>query len=401
LICADVGGTSTDVSLIVGGKPFVSNTFELEHDLVINALSTEIASVGAGGGSVVTVAPSGNMAVGPESVGSDPGPACYGRGGTAPSLTDACLLMGIIDGQRFAGGEIALDGRLARSAFESLNTPLSFSERIGHAFRIAASNVAEEIANVTIRHGVDPRDFVLIAYGAAGGMLLPATLDLLQVKSIIVPPHPGLFSALGLLSTNPVYYEQRSAYVVLTAAAADEIAAVFEEMETSLMARVGVIDGIEVRRSFDGRLVGQTWETPFVAVPAGRITADRIDGLIAAFHDEYDRRNGNRFPDLPVEGVTYRVEIVVPSRKVEYPRLERAASRDPTPTGSVEIRYLSDGGPVRANEYERDALLAGAAVVGPALIREPLSTTFVLPDQLATVGPVGELVIRQGNAEAL
>src|SRR5918911_5754964 len=123
LMCCDVGGTSTDVSLVVDGRPFVQNTFELEHDLIINALSTEVSSVGAGGGSIVSISSSGDVLVGPASAGSDPGPAAYGRGGTAPTLTDACLLMGILDPEGFASGEVHLDAGRARAAFERLDSP--------------------------------------------------------------------------------------------------------------------------------------------------------------------------------------------------------------------------------------------------------------------------------------
>ena len=129
LLCADVGGTSTDVSLIVDGQPFVNNTFELEHDLIINALSVEISSVGAGGGSIVAISPSGDVTVGPGSAGSVPGPACYGRGGTEPTLSDACLLMGILDPDGFAGGEMRLDAELARG--RSRRSPLRFASTTG------------------------------------------------------------------------------------------------------------------------------------------------------------------------------------------------------------------------------------------------------------------------------
>ena len=267
LVCCDVGGTSTDVSLVVDGAPFVDNTFELEHDLIINALSTEISSVGAGGGSIVSISPSGDVVVGPASAGSDPGPACYGRGGTQPTVTDAALLMGILDPDGFAAGALGLDPELALSAFASLETPLPLEQRIGFAFRIAAANIAEEVTNVVLRRGGDPRDFTLIAYGAAGPMLLPAALDLMHVRRVVVPPHPGNFSALGLLSTDLVYYDVRSAYVLLFPESAPQIERVFEEMEHRLRERAGR-DG-EVRRSFDGRLFGQSWETPFVQVPRG------------------------------------------------------------------------------------------------------------------------------------
>jgi N-methylhydantoinase A len=395
LLCCDVGGTSTDVSLVVDGQPFVSNTFELEHDLVINALSAEISSVGAGGGSIVSISPSGDVVVGPGSAGADPGPACYGRGGTEPTVTDACVLMGVLDPNRFAGGELTLDPELARRAFEGLDTPLPLEQRIGFAYRIAVANIAEEVLNVAIRHGVDPRDFTLVAYGAAGPMLLPAALELLHVRRLVVPPHPGLFSALGLLSTDLVYYDSRSSYVVLTPDAAPTISAVFSEMEQELRSRAsGARDGLRVRRSFDGRLVGQSWETPFVEVPDGPITEQTIPELVERFHDEYERRYGNRFPYVPVQGVSYRVELVAPADKVEYSPLEPAGGPEPRPERLVELRYLADE-PVRAGEFARKSLPPGCSVPGPAVIREPLATVLVHAGQSARIGRFGEVVIEQ------
>jgi N-methylhydantoinase A len=398
LLCCDVGGTSTDVSLVVGGKPFVDNTFELEHDLIINALSTEISSVGAGGGSIVSISPFGDVAVGPESAGASPGPACYRRGGEAPTLTDACLLIGILDPDGFAGGELRLDPELARRAFERLETSLRFEQRVAYAYRIAVANIAEEVTNVAVRHGVDPRDFTLVAYGAAGPMLLPAALDLLHVKRLIVPPHPGLFSALGLVSSDLVYYDSRSAYVLLTPEAAPTVAGVFEEMERTLRARARLGEnGFEVRRSFDGRLLGQSWETPFVSVPDGPITEATIAELVERFHAEYERRYGNRFPYVPVQGVSYRVELVAPAEKIEYAALDMTRARPRTgPKRTIELRYLA-AEPLLADEYERDQLPVGARVEGTAIVREALSTTFVCPGQTATVGRFGELRIEAAS----
>ncbi|HEY7623236.1 MAG TPA: hydantoinase/oxoprolinase family protein, partial [Solirubrobacteraceae bacterium] len=379
LLCADVGGTSTDVSLVVDGAPFVNNTFEIEHDVVINALSTEVSSVGAGGGSIVSISPSGDIRVGPESAGADPGPACYGRGGTQPTLTDACLLMGILDPAGFAGGEMALDPERSRRAFETLDTPLGFEQRVAFAYGIAVANIAEEVMNVAVRHGVDPRDFSLVAYGAAGPMLLPAALELLHVARVIVPPHPGLFSAMGLLSTDLVHYESRSAYVLLSPETADQVEAGYREMEDALRQRVAAVDGgVTVRRSLDGRLLGQSWETPFVEVGDGPVTAETMPALIEAFHDAYERRYGNRFPYVPVQGVTYRVELVVGADKLEYGAV--ATAPDPQPIGTVELRHL-EAEPLHAAAYQREALGLGAAVRGPAIIREPLSTTVVMPGQ--------------------
>ncbi|HXR13345.1 MAG TPA: hydantoinase/oxoprolinase family protein [Solirubrobacteraceae bacterium] len=392
LICCDVGGTSTDISLVVDGQPFFNNTFELEHDLIINALSTEISSVGAGGGSIVSISPSGDVRVGPDSAGSDPGPACYGRGGSQPTITDACLLMGILDPDDFAAGEVRLDIDAAARAFAGLDTNLNLDERIAFAYRIAATNIAEEVANVAIRHGTDPRDFSLIAYGAAGPMLLPAALELMHVQRVIVPPHPGLFSALGLLSSDLVYYDSRSSYVMLSPEQAPAIATVFEEMERRLRERAGVdATSGTVRRSFDGRLYGQSWETPFVEVPPGPIVAET---LIERFHDAYERRYGNRFEYVPVQGVSYRVELVIASEKVEFTAQEATGEPMPPPRRSVQIRHL-EGERLDAAEYTRESLPIGASFEGPAVIREGLSTTLVCPRQRASVGSFGEIVIER------
>jgi N-methylhydantoinase A len=394
LICCDVGGTSTDVSLVQDGRPFVNDTFSLEDDLIINALSTEISSVGAGGGSIVSISPAGDVLVGPASAGADPGPACYGRGGTAPTITDACLLIGILDPEGFAGGEMRLDRAKARTAFESLDTPLSLPDRVAYAYRIAAHNIAEEVTNVAIRHGVDLRDFTLLAYGAAGPMLLPAALEQLQVKRVVIPPHPGLFSALGLLATDLVYYDSQSAYMVLAPDAAPRIDEIFTAMENRLRGRIPTdSDNVTLKRSFDGRLLGQSWETPLIEVPEGPITGTTVEQMIERFHGEYERRYGNRFAMVPVQGVTYRVQLVVPVDKVSYSALDGAAPpADPRPTRTLQLQYLQDE-PLEAPEYERETLAPGMRLNGPAIIREGLSTTFLYAGQRAEIGRLGEISI--------
>ncbi|WP_293780134.1 hydantoinase/oxoprolinase family protein [uncultured Aeromicrobium sp.] len=398
VLCADVGGTSCDISLVMEGRPFVDTTFELEHDLIVNALSIEIDSIGAGGGSLVTVSPAGEIRVGPGSAGADPGPACYGIGGTQPATTDTCLLMGIIDPDGFAGGKMRLQPELSRQAFEALDTPLSFEQRVQYAFNIGINNIAEGLTNVAIQHGIDPRDYSLMAFGAAGPMLLPAALPLVRAREVIVPPHPGLFSALGLVSTDLVYADSRSAYTMLTEDAAEVVDEVYTGMENRLRAQLRVADGDEVEfvRTFDGRLAGQTWETPFVEVPSGRLTADDIARMVANFHDTYQERSGNRFEALPVQGVTFRVQAVVPSSKVSYPTLPvRDDEHALTPTRELQINYLgAHQEAVTAHEYHRSDLRAGDIIEGPAIIREELSTTFMIPGQKATVGAHGEIYIR-------
>ncbi|MFG2657308.1 hydantoinase/oxoprolinase family protein [Streptomyces sp. NPDC048425] len=398
MLCADVGGTSTDISVVTGGKPFVNTTFELEHDLIVNTLSNDIVSVGAGGGSIVTISPTGELRVGPESAGADPGPACYGRGGTQPTTSDMFLLIGILDPDRFAAGRAKLSPELARAAFERLDTQATLAERVRFAYKMALNNVAEGIFDVVVKSGIDPRDYSMVAYGAAGPMMLPALLEQMHLKSVIVPPHPGLFSALGLVSTDQTHADSRTAYNILTPDAADEIDAIYSEMEESMRESLGdEAKGVTFVRTFDGQLMGQVWETPFIEVPSGKITPAGIEQMISNFHDGYEKRSGNRFEAMPVQGVTYRLTAIVPTAKVEYPKPERRTAGEALePDGTITLRYLEDDG-IQAAEYERENLRFGDVIDGPAVIREPLSTTFVAPGQTARVGAVGEIVITRAT----
>jgi N-methylhydantoinase A len=396
IICVDVGGTSCDISVVLDGEPWVSSTSELEFDLEVNALSVDIITLGAGGGSIVAMSPTGAIEVGPESAGASPGPACYGKGGTAPATTDTALLMGIIDPDGFAGGAMKLDPALSLQAFEQLDTHMTLEQRVSYAWRIALNNIAEGIFNIAIRRGIDPREFSLMAFGAAGPMMLPSMLDLVPLRRVIVPPHPGLFSALGLLSSDQVFTEERSIACVLDEAGMATMESAFADMEATLMKRIDDPgDDVRVERSFDGRLQGQGWETPFVPAPAS-VGADGVEALCQAFHDVYEVRNGNRFPALPVEVVTLRVNVVVPATKVDYPTLAsaEAATQDAVAGRPVPLRFV-DGGETEAMGYDRSSLLAGQRLAGPAIVREATSTTFLPAGTEAVVGAFGELVIEQ------
>lgn len=395
LLCADVGGTSCDISAVSDGAPFVNTTFELEHDLIVNSLAIDISSIGAGGGSLVTIGKAGEIQVGPGSAGSEPGPACYGRGGTQPTTTDTCLLAGILQPAEFAGGRLALDPDLSRQAFESLPCDFSFAQRVRYAYEMGVNNIAEGVFNVAIKNGVDPRDYSLVAYGAAGPMLLPAALDVIRCKQVIVPPYPGLFSALGLLSTDQVFSASRSAYTVLSDEIAGDLGRLFEEMEEQLRRRIPADTELKLERSFDGRLLGQSWETPFVSVPDGELDEAAIEKMIATFHETYEQRSGNRFEAIPVQGVTFRVRAVLATEKVEYPRLPSRtdADRPLSPLRTTTIRYLGDEDQ-EAPVYDRETLREGDVIHGPAIVNESLSTTHVGAGQVATVGSYAELVIR-------
>lgn len=394
LLCCDVGGTSSDMSLVADGQPSLNTNLELEPEMFVNTLAVELGTLGVGGGSIVAVTPSGEIRVGPESAGSDPGPACYGRGGVKPTMTDAFLAIGLLDPSRFNAGRMRIDEELSLNAFRGLDSSLDLSRRISFAYRMGLNNIAEGLVDIAVSRGVDPSDYSLLAFGAAGPLMLPAVLNDVRARRVIVPPYPGLFSALGLLSTDLVYTDSRSAYQVLTPAAAPRIAGLFESMESRL--RHHLVDGgqCRVRRTFDGRLLGQSWETPFIRVPEGDIDGDAIAQVIASFHDEYEARYGTRFESVPVEGVTYRVQLVVDARKVSYPLVDVGESTQVAPDNIIELRYL-DRANARAGEYEREKLEAGNFMLGPAVIREPMSTTHVIAGQRATIGSYGEIVIER------
>jgi N-methylhydantoinase A len=402
LLSFDMGGTTAKACLIENGQPALTNRIEAARTqrfmrgsgLPIAAPALELIEIGAGGGSIAYRDDLGLLKVGPESAAADPGPACYGRGGTQPTMSDLCVLAGLIDPNGFAGGKMKLDADLARKSFENLDTPLSFEHRVRYAYDIGLNNIAEGIFNIAVKNGIDPRDYSLVAYGAAGPLLLPAIADLIHVKRVIVPPHPGLFSALGLLSADQVYSISQSAYRVLTTDSVEHIGKVFEAMEEKLRKRLGPGKDVEFVRAFDGQLVGQTWETPFVAVPGGPFTVETIQTMIRNFHDAYFERNGNRFESIPVQGVTYRVRAVVHTDKVAYKPLAERSGAPLKSIGTSVLRYLSDAEQL-AQIYARDDLRAGDEIAGPAIVREALSTTYITQNQIARVGRFGELRIER------
>jgi N-methylhydantoinase A len=306
-----------------------------------------------------------------------------------PTVTDACLLMGILDPAGFADGQMELDVAAAERAFADLDCTMPPDERVALAWRVALNNIAEEVVNVAVRHGADPRDFSLVAFGSGGPMLLAGALEMTGCRRLIVPPHPGLFSALGLLSTDTVFAEGRSAYHMLFPDAAPAIEALLSEIEIGLRKQMGAdAEDVRVQRSFDGRLAGQSWETPFVEIPEGPVD---VATLVTAFHAEYRRRNGQAFEDMPVQGVTWRVQLVAASRHFEWNTIPKQ-SGDPIPVARRMLRHLAPT-PVEAAIYERADLGTGASIAGPAIIREPLATILIAPGQTGTIGTVGEIII--------
>jgi N-methylhydantoinase A len=229
-------------------------------------------------------------------------------------------------------------------------------------------------------------------------MILPQLMERLEIKSVIVPPHPGLFSALGLASGDLTFTDYRSAYIILKpdAKTAERIDEVFTNMEETILAKLpegADKENVRFIRSFDGWYTGQTWETPFIPVPSGHITSKSIEKLIESFNEGYLTTWGNKFPHLPVMACSYRTSCVLPITKAKYKRLPGRKTGKPTGTPR-RLSYMPEA-EADAVEYERGDLYFGDTITGPAIIREPMATTMVCAGQKASIGRFGEIHIER------
>ncbi|WP_030454280.1 hydantoinase/oxoprolinase family protein [Herbidospora cretacea] len=384
VITLDGGGTSTDVAVIVDGEPSQTTEGSIgRYPCKIPMI--DIVTVGAGGGSVAWISPEGTLKVGPRSAGADPGPICYGKGGTEVTVTDAHVFLGRVP-PHLLGGEIPLDAAAARAGIEGLAAKLGLTpERCATGIlEISAFNQSNAIRQITVKRGLDVRDFPMVAFGGSGPLLVCRLLDVLGLKSAVVPPDPGNVSAFGLLTV-----DVKNDYVrthVTTDPDPDEIEAVFRDLEAQAaeaLTREGFTDHVYVRTA-DLRYYGQAYE---VRVPA--------DGDVEArFHEAHQRLYGYGYRDDPrhaVEWVNLRVSGIGP---ITRPALARRPEQfeEPTPICTRDVHF---DGWARTVIYRRRDLGAGAVVHGPAVIEEYGSTLPVHPGFTATMDDYGNLEVRR------
>lgn len=390
LLCVDMGGTSFDLSLIVDGSPTVSTETELEGLPVLMPL-VDIHTIGAGGGSIAWLE-AGGLRVGPQSAGAMPGPACYGRGGVAPTVTDANLFLGRLAAQYFLGGRMSLDAGAAREALHSVAVEIgledvSFAEGV---LAIVNANMADAMRTITVKQGIDPRDYALVAFGGAGPMHAAWLAEELEIGQVIIPWSPGMFSAWGMLQTDMRHDVVRTFYAPVAELTGDVVAGVYEELGSeghALLAEEGVGEGERYfARTADMRYVGQEYS---VSVSLGTDGID-LGAIDAAFHDAHRVRYGHSTPGAPVEFVNLRLAA--------FGRIAEGAApfRAPADGRSAQLDTASaifDGQPHETSLVLRDALAPGAVVRGPAVIGEQGATTVVPPGYHATVDPHGNLVL--------
>jgi len=393
IVTCDGGGTSTDVAVILDGRPSVT-TDATVGDYPVRVPMVDVATVGSGGGSIAWVSPERTLKVGPRSAGAEPGPACYGRGGTEPTVTDAALLLGRIP-PHLLGGGVPLDPSAARRAIAVVATDLGLEPEDCAAgiLEIFAWNQANALRRITTGRGLDVRDFPLVTFGGSGSLLACRLLDLLGSPAVLVPPDPGNVSAYGLLSVDVRCDDVRTRVARDESLDLVELAGVYDaltEASRAALRREGFDDGV-VRRVADLRYVGQAYEVG-VDCPNGRISRRWADTVVAAFHDAHRARYGYDFrhrSDQPVEWVNLRVTGIGP---IDRPAIAEIAATTGAPAAAGRRRVRFDGW-TDATVHDRGILRAGDVVVGPAVVQEFGSTVPIHPGCRATVDRFGNLLL--------
>lgn len=391
IITLDMGGTSTDVSLADGA---IRRTTEGSIEgWPVRVPMLDIHTVGAGGGSMAWVDAAGLLRVGPASAGSEPGPACYGRGGRDFTVTDANLLLGRLHPAHFLGGRMTLDRNAAEAAARPLAARLGLSvvELAEGVVRIADAAMEQAIRVISVARGFDPRAFTLVPFGGAGPMHALTLAAALGIGRVLVPRHPGVLSALGLTLADFTVDASRTVMCPLHAMTADDLRAalapVLAQVHRALADQGFADEAIRLEPALDLRYRGQSFE---LTVPA-----DDGDPVAAAarFHAAHRQRYGYARPEVPVELVNVRVTGRGLRPKPELPRVATASSPDPAPAQVGETHLRAEGEWMRAPVYERALLRCGHRLVGPALVVQEDATTVLLPGWQADVDPWGHLVV--------
>jgi N-methylhydantoinase A/oxoprolinase/acetone carboxylase beta subunit len=403
LITFDIGGTSADIGIIVDGR--LTETDARSTSIAGFPLLTpmiDIHTIGAGGGSIAYIDHGGAFRVGPRSAGAVPGPAAYGVGGEEPTVTDANLVLGRLDADDFLGGGMKLDAEAARRAVgglaSKLGLGLGLSEAAEGILTVINANMANAIRSRTIQKGIDPRGFSLVAFGGAGPLQGAEVAAILDIPEVIVPPYPGITSAMGLLTTDFKYDAVQTEFQVSDAVDLKKLNKSLVEMQAGISARFDAdhipLSEVTFSRAGDLRYVGQGYELR-VPLPDGEITEETLPQAWTAFHAAHAAEYGRAFEASPIEIVNIRVSGVgrVPKlRAMKAPEggsLEKARTR-------VSPCLFRVGGKLESFEtpfYRRTELPVEETSAGPAVILQTDSTTLVPPGATARVDWMGNIII--------
>jgi N-methylhydantoinase A len=403
VIAFDMGGTTAKCALIQDGQFDVQPIYYVggyDRGFPLKTPVLDIVEVGAGGGSIAAVDAHGRLTVGPRSAGSEPGPVAFNRGGVEPTVTDANLVLGRISDGAFLGGKLHLDRAGAtRSIEERVATPLGYlgKESAARAAQgildLATASMSSAIKEITIERGLDVRDFSLMVFGGGGPLFGSTLARRLRIPRVIVPPHPGNFSSLGMLIAGARIDLARTLVAQLSNDLMREVESVFDEMEASARATMNKELGIEEVRFdhwLEARYRGQT-HTVRNSYQRGCST----EQFLESFEKTYLRRFGHNNPDCEVEvlGLRLGAEASVPRPDIARLGASTAALSTPRPSGNRPVWFPEPIGRVETPQWQRQELPEGFELAGPAVIEEFSSTTILLPGDRAQVGPLGEIVI--------
>jgi N-methylhydantoinase A len=399
LITLDVGGTTAKCSVIVDGKAAISQDYRMEwtpwspgYPLRIPVV--DIVEIGAGGGSIVWFDDGGALRIGPKSSGAEPGPACYGKGGTQPTITDAMILAGILDPASFLGGRLAVDPELSRQAFAPVadRLGLSMQETVAGVLRLFGELTVEALKLVSVRRGYDPRDFTLIAYGGGGPIHAGHLARELGVKQLLIPSFPGTFSAWGMLTSKPRLDRSRTLVGALAENPASTRASVFAEMESeseaALAAQGYATSGISHQRAIDCRYHGQE-HTVRVPVDDG---AETEEEFTSRFHQLHKQLYTFCLEQTGIELVNFRLTSEADASLAPHSQLVEHCHSDNVRQGRRIVSFAI-GEPTAAPVYQRSTLRSGFHGAGPAIIEESSSTTVVLAGQRFEIDRFGNILI--------
>jgi N-methylhydantoinase A len=410
LLSFDMGGTTAKASLIRAGQYETTPDYEVGggssmsrwmhgtgHPIRVPVI--DLAEVSAGGGSIAWVDRAGALRVGPKSAGADPGPVCYGRGGSEPTVTDCNLLLGYLGRGSLLGGELAIDHAAAEAAIRArLAEPLGIDARSAAAAVIDVVNhaMAEALKIVSVQRGHDPREFVLVAFGGAGPLHATALADELGIAEVVCPPIPGAFSALGLIGTDLKRDYVRTLYVTTAMADPAAVEAAFAALEregAGMLERAGVAPARrQFRRAVDARYARQSYELA-VPVPSGTIDAAALDEIADAFHDRHRGTYGHDNRSEPVQIVNVRVAAIGGIAPLTI-RDEPASSGRDAVKAKRPIWFRATG-MVEATVHDRSRLPAGWQASGPVVIESMESTILVPPGWQAKMNQDGFVLLRR------
>lgn len=396
MITIDMGGTSLDVCVLRGGMASTTASREIDHFPLVTPM-LDVHTVGAGGGSICRLDEVGRLRVGPQSASSDPGPACYGRGGTGLTLTDVNLLLGYLDPADFAGGTVLLYADKAQAALRTaVADPLNMDmiEAASGVWKVAASQMAEAIRYVTVQRGVDPRDFVLAAFGGGGPLHAYGIAEEIGIRRIIVPVDPGLFSARGIALADFTHDYVASMVQPVERVDIRRLEDAFSKLtqraETDLNSEGIAPRARSLRASLDLRYLGQSSEIN-VELAQGSSGAINIASYVEEFHRFHEELYAYQVPGEPVEIVNIRLRAIgyVP----KPPRTKLAAVRIAGPKQAKRRAWFRGLGMIETPVWRREDLGADARLDGPLIIQEMSSATIVPPGATLTIDDTGNILV--------